>query len=99
MAANGIETFLRVGPTVNVAYTGTAGTTSAIGNATGNNDVGVQVTVTTDAFVKVGNGTATSSDMFLPANTPLVFKIPQGQTVSAIQSAVGGTLYATRLDS
>lgn len=78
-------------------YTGTAGTVTGW-NRSGPGPYGVLVTTTTDAYVRVGNGvTATSGDYFVPAYTPLTFRIPdQGQrfTVSAIQVSAGGSVFA-----
>jgi hypothetical protein len=75
-------------------YTGTAGTTATwpVGpNA-------VLVWCTTDAYVKVGVGvTATVASMPIPANTPILFKVPpEGDPwrVSAIQISAGGSVYA-----
>jgi hypothetical protein len=81
--------------TQSVAYTGTAGT---ITNAVSAYINLVRVLVTTAAFIKIDNSpTATTSDVFLPANTPEYFTIKPGQKVSAIQSAAGGTLYVTEM--
>ena len=84
----------------NAAYTGTAGSTSTWPAG----PQGVLVTCTTAAYVRVGEGvTATTGDTYLPANTPVLFYVPQpgggGGTgapwrVSAIQVASGGTVYA-----
>lgn len=77
----------------NVAYTGTAGTiTNALPPGTG----AVVVLCTTAAFVRVGaDPTATSSDLPVAANVPVRLEAGQGDKVSAIQVASGGTLYAT----
>lgn len=77
-----------------VSYTGTAGTSSAVGAQTRR----VLVWVTTVAYVAFGE-TATTNDCPLPANTPLVFDIRPGQTVSAIQASTGGTLYICELSA
>ena len=78
-----------------VAYTGTAGSTSTFppgANA-------VLVFCTTAAYVKVGVGiTATTASTPLPANTPIIMRVPPGSgapwRVSAIQIASGGNVYA-----
>lgn len=78
-----------------VAYTGTAGT---ITNAVAAGIFKVRVVVTTAAFVKIGNSpTATSSDVYLAADSPEYFTITPGMKVSAIQSASGGTLHVTEI--
>ena len=82
----------RLGASQTVAYTGTAGTSSAVGTQT----YAVSITVTTAAFVSL-TGTATTSDHFMAANTPLIVQCSPGQTVSAIQSATGGNLHITEL--
>ena len=78
-------------------YTGTAGTVTGW-KRSGDGPTGVLVTVTTDAYVRVGTGvTATSGDYYVPAFVPITFVIPgQGQnfTVSAIQVSAGGSVYA-----
>lgn len=83
-----------VGTGQEVAYTGTAGSSSAVGAQTRR----VWVWVTTVAYVAVGQA-ATTADMPLPANTPVVLDIRPGQIVSAIQSAAGGNLYVCELSS
>lgn len=82
-------------PAQNVAYTGTAGSTSGW-NA---GPQGVLVWCTTDAYITVGNGvTATSSSTPIPAYTPVPITVPQGTggiwRVSAIRVSADGTLYA-----
>jgi heme/copper-type cytochrome/quinol oxidase subunit 2 len=74
-------------------YTGTAST--AITPTSGVKVV--MVTVTSAAFVSF-NGTATSSDMYLPADTPKEFAVHSGDTISAIQVSASGTLYVTELE-
>ena len=85
----------------NAAYTGTAGSTSTWPAG----PQGVLITCTTAAYVRVGVGvTATTADTYVPANTPILFHVPQNATsslgtgapwrVSAIQVASGGTVYA-----
>lgn len=78
-----------------VAYTGTAGSTGTWPAG----PQGVLVWSTTSAHVAVGEGlTATTADTPIPANTPIMFKVPGGTgapwRVSAIQTATGGTVYA-----
>ena len=82
----------RLGASQTVAYTGTAGTSTAVGTQT----YAVSITVTTAAFVRLG-GVATTAYHFMVANTPLVVQCTPGQTVSAIQSATGGNLHITEL--
>lgn len=81
------------------SYTGTAGSTSTF--QPGANVV--LVFCTTAAYVKVGVGvTATTASTPLPANTPIIMKIPPTTgnnsgapwRVSAIQIATGGNVYA-----
>lgn len=81
------------------SYTGTAGTTSTWPPGPG----GVLVFTTTAAYVKVGVGvTATTASTPLPANVPVLLKVPQGTDepwrVSAIQIASGGDVYAKPMD-
>ena len=81
--------------TQSVAYTSTAGTTT--GWPAG--PQGVLVWCTTDAYIRVTQGTAaTTADTPLTANTPVPITVPpamvDGWTVSAVQIGAGGTLYA-----
>ncbi len=87
-------------PARTVAYTGTAGSTSTWPPG----PQGVVVWCTTDAYIFVGVDTAvatTANGTPLPANTPVPFVTPNEKdgagrpwSVSAIQVASGGTLYA-----
>ncbi|MGX1230606.1 hypothetical protein ACVI8K_010732 [Bradyrhizobium barranii subsp. barranii] len=85
----------RTGPGKNVAYTGTPGTTSAIGSQT----YKVRVVVTTDAFVTTDGSTPSStSGAYMPASPySEVFTVSPGQVVKATQVSAGGTLYVTEI--
>ena len=77
------------------SYTGTAGTVTSWPAG----PQGVLVWSSTDAYILVGEGvTATSAATPIPANTPVPFRVPPGTgapwTVSAIQVATAGTVYA-----
>lgn len=79
-------------------YTGTAGTLTGWMDGPG----AVLVVCTTAAYVRVGEGvTATTADLYIPANIPYVINVPEGTksawTVSAIQVASGGSVYAKPL--
>jgi hypothetical protein len=85
----------RLGTHQSVAYTGTAGT---ITNAVGTGVQKVRVIVTTDAYVKIGSSpTATTSDVYMSAESPEYFTIAAGEKVSAIQLSSGGTLHVTEI--
>ncbi|HZO44966.1 MAG TPA: hypothetical protein VFB68_03695 [Xanthobacteraceae bacterium] len=85
----------RLGTHQSVAYTRTAGT---IANAFGAGTWAVRVVCTTAAFVKIGSSpTATSGDVYLPADKPEIFIVNPGEKASAIQVASGGTLHVTEL--
>lgn len=82
-------------PARSVAYTGTAGSTStwAPGPEL------VLVWADSACYVEVGEGvTATTASTPIPANTPVLLKVPATVSgawrVSAIQVAAGGTVYA-----
>ena len=82
-------------PAYSVAYTGTAGSTTAWPAG----PQGVVIWSTSAAYVRVGEGaTATTADTPIPANTPIPFFVPGGTgapwRVSAIQVSSGGTVYA-----
>jgi hypothetical protein len=82
--------------TINVAYTGTAGTTAA----TSLNTQAVRVVSTTDCFIEIsvaGTAALAASGTYLPALTPEYFTCLPGSKVSAIQVATGGTIYVTPL--
>ena len=79
---------------LNVAYTGAAGNTGTFTPAPR-----VFVWATTDSYIRVGEGvTATTSDLPVPASTPVIINVPIGTgapwRVSAIQISAAGTVYA-----
>lgn len=85
----------RLGAHQSAAYTATAGT---ISNAVGDGTFKVRVIVTTAAYIKIGSSpTATSSDVYMPANSPEYFTLMPGEKVSAIQASSGGTLHVTEM--
>ena len=71
-----------------VAYTGTAGASSAIGA-----DIRVVRLVATSACHVAFGSTATTSSMYLAANVPEYFRVNAGTTISAIQVSAGGNLH------
>jgi hypothetical protein len=78
-----------------VAFSGTAGTiSSTIGTGT----FKARVVVTAAAYIKIDSSpTATSSDVYMPADSPEYFSIRPGQKVSAIQVSSSGTLHVTEV--
>ena len=89
-----MDTTFKQGATKSVAYTGTAGTTAAVGSKT----TKARIWATTDCFVRIGDSlTATTSDMPVAAGIPEYFDINPGQTVSFIQSQTGGSGYVTEM--
>ena len=78
-----------------VAYTGTAGS-ATFPSYSGS----FMIWTTTIAYVKVG-GTATTADLALPANAPIIIPTNFGDgsdiTVSAIQDASAGNMYVIPL--
>ena len=90
--SKGTQTHFKPDVSKTVAYTGTAGVSTAVGLHTNV----VRLVASTACFVAFGK-TATASDMFLPANTPELFTINGGDTISAIQSAAGGNLHITEM--
>ena len=82
-------------PAKSVAYTGTAGSTGTFKPG----PELVLVWADSACYVEVGVGAvATTSSTPIPANTPVLIKLPIGISdawrVSAIQVAAGGTVYA-----
>jgi hypothetical protein len=85
----------RLGTHQSAAYTGTHG---VITNAISAGVQKVRVVVTTAAYIKIASSpTATSSDVYMPADTPEYFTIKEGEKVSAIQVSSGGTLHVTQI--
>jgi len=85
----------RLGTHQSVAFTGTAGT---ITNAIGTGVHKVRVVITSAGYIKIGvSPTATTSDVYMPADTPEYFTISPGEKVSAIQVGTGGTLHVTEI--
>lgn len=82
-----------------VAYTGTAGSTTAWTIPQGCR--GILVWATTDCYVEVGEGaTATTASTPIPAYTPIRFDVPpysETFRLSAIQISAGGTVYGKPL--
>ena len=81
------------GASLAVAYTGTAGTTTAMGP-----DVrAVRVVCTTAAFIEIGSAptAVANTGLYMPAGVAEYFQCGPNGKVSAIQAAVGGTLYIT----
>lgn len=84
----------RLGTTVNVAYTSTAGTTTAISTQVQR----VRVLATTDVWIAIDSApTATSTGAYLAGLIPEYFTVSSGQKVSAVQVASAGTLYVTEI--
>lgn len=85
----------RLGTHQSVAYTAAAGTiTTAITTGTQK----VRVVVTTAAYVKIDNSpTATTADVYMPADSVEYFTITAGQKVSAIRVGSDGTLHVTEI--
>lgn len=97
MSRNSVQTLFYAidGGGQSVAYTGTAGT---ISNAVAAQTYAVLVWCSTDAYVVTGSSpTATTADLPLPANIPVILKIRPGEKVSAVQISSGGTLYVGEL--
>ena len=82
------------GKSVKVAYTGTAGTTTALPETCD----AVRLVSTTDCFIEISAaGTAAVADtgLYLVALLPEYFQAPPNAKISAIQVSAGGTLYVT----
>lgn len=89
-----LSTF-RLGAHQSVAYTGVAGT---IATAFGAGTNTVRVVVTSAAFIAFGTSpTATTSDVYVPANVPEYFHVNPGEKASAVQVSAGGTLHVTEV--
>jgi hypothetical protein len=85
----------RLGTHQSVAYTGTAGT---ITTAFSGGLKKARIVCTSAAYVKVGVApTATTSDVYCPADAPEYVSVAPGEKVSAIQVSAGGTLHVTEI--
>jgi hypothetical protein len=85
----------RLGTHQSVAYTGTAG---VITNAIGTGVYKVRVIVTSAAYIKIGSSpTATTADVYMPADAAEYFTCSPGEKVSAVQLSGGGTLHVTEI--
>lgn len=84
----------RIGTAQNVAYTGTAGSVSAVGAQT----YKVRVVVSTDAYVTMdGTTPSATSGAYCVGLLPEYFTITPGQVVKAVQVSSNGTLYVTEI--
>ena len=84
---------LPIGTTQTAAFTATS---AAISNAVGTDTRVVRVVATQACHVAVRAApTATTSNMYLPADTVVLIGITPGQKLAAIRSAVDGTLFVT----
>lgn len=81
----------------NVAYTATAGNSTAFTSA---NRTGiVRVVCTTDAFLAVGNGVTatTTTGAYFAAGIPDYIKVAEGERISVIRVSADGSLNITPL--
>lgn len=94
MKSTKTENVNRLGAHQKVAYTGTAGNTTAMTSTINR----VRVVTTTAAYIKIGvAAVATNNDVYMPANTIQEFLINEGERVSAIQDTAAGNLHVTLL--
>jgi hypothetical protein len=83
---------LQQGTTAVIAYT-----TVTNGSAYTGDHI-IRLVATTDCHVEIlASASATTSDMFLPANTVEYFHVKDGERVSVVQNASGGNLYVTTM--
>lgn len=59
----------------------------------------VRLCATAACHVKVGNpsATATTADVYIPPNFPMLISVVPGQKIAAIQNAAAGVLHVTEL--
>lgn len=82
------------GKSVTVAYTGTAGTTTALPPET----QAVRVISTSDCFIELtiaGTAAVANTGLYLPAGLPEYFEAQGSIKVSAIQASAAGSIYVT----
>jgi hypothetical protein len=80
----------RPGKTQVIPYTGTPGTSAAVGAHTNQ----IRLVATTAALVALGNAT----NLYLPPNWPEVVLVSGGQSLTVAQVSAGGNLYLTELE-
>lgn len=88
------QTFESIIPGVsqNVAFSSSSAQSAAFQSSTSI----IQLVATQVCFIKMGsNPTATSSDMYIPANTVVRVGVTAGQKLAVIRSSADGTLYIT----
>jgi hypothetical protein len=85
----------RLGATQKVAFTGTAGTSTAISSGVNV----VRVALSSAGYIKLSSaGTAaTATDIYLPAGVVEYFIVDPGTRISAVQDSAGGNLSVTEL--
>ncbi len=85
----------KLGTHQSVAYTGTAGT---ITTAFTTGVYKARVVVTSAAYILIGVApTATTSHVYMAADSPEYFSVRPGEKVSAVQVSGGGTLHVTEI--
>ena len=80
--------------TQTISYTGTSVSTT---NVTSAQIEYVRLVSTSGCHVLFDEGTATTSDAYLPADVPEVFKVSRAKKISAVQNTTSGTLFVTEL--
>lgn len=81
-----------------VAFTGTAGTSTAIGTANTGPYALVCLTASAACFWRAsaaGTAATSSTGEYLPADTPHYKKVNKGDIISVVQATAGGNLYIT----
>ena len=81
-----------------VAYTGTAGTSTAL--PAGTNSIWIFCTSIAHVKVSTAGTAATTADIALPASVPVIIDVDSSMgpwRVSAVQSAAGGNLHVCPL--
>ena len=85
------------GASVTVSYTGTAGTTAAVGGASTVDENVIRVVSTTDCFIEIGLAptAVANTGLYLVAYAPEYFSCPGSSKVSAIMVSAAGSIYVT----
>jgi hypothetical protein len=96
-AAQNIEDGFRALTSHRITISGTSSASTASALTSGTRKV--RLTSTAAAFVAVGVSplTATTDDIYLPANVPLVLDAGQGEYVAAIRVSSSGVVYVTEM--
>lgn len=90
---NTVAQAMKIGTTLTRSLSGSSAQSSALNAATRL----IRLVSSEACYVEIGsNPTATSSSMYLPANSPEYFVVEGGEIIAALQAGSGGVLFITQ---